>query len=85
MKICIDLGATNVKGACIERGEILQTAKFPTDHSQGRRGIEQALFRTIAALCPERAETICFSSAGDIDSARRLRLRHGQFGGFYGL
>lgn len=86
MKICIDLGATNIKGALIDDGVLLQTAKFPTDHSDGVRGIENALLRTVAALQPERADGISFSSAGDIDSERAVCVyATGNLEGFTGF
>lgn len=72
MKICIDLGATNIKGALINDGEFLETAKFSTDHSNGREGIVEALRKTVSALHPERADMISFASAGDIDSKNAI-------------
>lgn len=70
MKLCIDLGATNVKGALIDRGKIVATAKTPTDHSCGRAGIVRSFARTAEALMCREADAVAVASAGDIDETR---------------
>lgn len=67
MKICIDLGATNVKGALVEDGKLLRTAVTPTQHGNGRGGIVSSLRHTIDELLDDRVQAIAVSSAGDID------------------
>ncbi len=67
MRVCIDLGATNVKGALVGNGVILKTVKTPTDHSCGREGIVRSLKCTLDALICENADSVAVASAGDID------------------
>ncbi len=67
MKLCIDLGATNVKGALVRNGTIVETASSPTLHFHGREGILSSLARTSDALFSEGVSEVCVSSAGDID------------------
>lgn len=67
MKICIDLGATNIKGALVKHGQIVKTVKIPTDHSHGRDGIASSLKEALDALYCKGVRGTAVASAGDID------------------
>ena len=69
MKLCVDLGATNVKSALIQNYKIERHAVTPTDTVNGRAGVVQSLRRAVDALLREGVTEICISSAGRIDSA----------------
>lgn len=69
MKLCVDLGATNVKSALIENYNIVRHAVTPTDTKNGRAGVVNSLARAIDGLMCESVTQICISSAGRIDSA----------------
>ena len=71
MTICIDMGATEIKVAPINRkeNEILVGAvnKFPTNASLGKQGIVDALFQAISSLNTPDVDGVAIASAGDID------------------
>ncbi|MBE6532068.1 MAG: ROK family protein [Ruminococcaceae bacterium] len=71
MTICIDMGATEIKVAPIERKNneaiVGKTEKFPTNAHLGRDGIVSALKSAIASLYSEQADGVAIASAGDID------------------
>lgn len=85
IRLCIDLGATAVKGALVEDGQIRNTAKTPTMHDS-REGIVRSLSDTIGALiCPE-VQAVCIASAGDIDEKTRTCVSAtGNLQGFTGF
>ena len=66
-KICIDLGATNVKCALIDNYELLNTAVVPTDAAHGLNGVIASLKRAIDKFIGSGETEICISSAGVID------------------
>ncbi len=68
MKICVDLGATNVKSGLLQDGVLLRTASTPTNTSNGLQGIIDSLKASIAPFIQEKdVRAICISSAGKID------------------
>lgn len=67
MRVCIDLGASNVKGALVEGYEVIKRAQTPTRHGAGREGVVSSLRDTIAELVSPQAECVCIASAGDVD------------------
>ncbi len=70
MKLCVDLGATNVKSGLVENYEILQAAITPTNVSAGCSGVVASLKESIDKLICPTVSAICVSSAGKIDSDR---------------
>ena len=71
MTICIDMGATEIKVAPINRkeNEILvgEVKKFPTNASLGKKGIVDALHQAISSLNAPNVDGVAIASAGDID------------------
>ncbi len=68
MKICVDLGATNVKSGLLQDGVLLRTASTPTNTSNGLQGIVDSLKASIEPFIQEKGvRAICISSAGKID------------------
>ena len=68
MKVCIDLGATNIKGARMEKGQIVVEACSPTGHGS-REAVVASLTRAIEGLLAPGTDAIAIASAGDIDEA----------------
>lgn len=68
MKLCVDIGATNIKSGIIEDGRLLRTAVTPTDTSHGLEGIVESLARAIKKFDLSCVSTLCISSAGRIDT-----------------
>ena len=86
MVICIDLGATNIKGALMKHGKIVKTIKVPTDHSHGREGIVASLKEALDALYCKGVRGAAIASAGDIDRARGVcTYATGNLEGFTGF
>lgn len=69
MKLCVDLGATNVKSSLISGGKILESALTPTVTDTGRAGVISSLRAAIDKLMNGDVSAVCISSAGTIDSA----------------
>lgn len=69
MKLCVDLGATNVKSSLISGGKILESALTPTVTDNGRAGVISSLRAAIDKLMNGDVSAVCISSAGTIDSA----------------
>ncbi len=67
MRLCIDLGASNVKGALVEGGAVLKAAQVPTRHGMGRGGVVSSLTDAVEALLCPSVDCLCVASAGDID------------------
>lgn len=71
MTICIDMGATEIKVAPINRKEneivVGNVQKFPTNASLGKKGIVDALHQAISSLNTPDVEGVAIASAGDID------------------
>lgn len=67
MKLCVDLGATNVKSGLVQDGKLIKTATTPTDTTHNRAGVVGSLQRSIDVLMCEEVQAICISSAGKID------------------
>lgn len=67
MKVCVDLGATNVKSGLFSNGELLRVASTPTDTTRGLKGIVESLQRAIDPFMSEAVRAVCISSAGKID------------------
>ncbi|MBP3434586.1 MAG: ROK family protein [Clostridia bacterium] len=67
MRICVDLGATNVKSGLLWGGTLLKTASTPTDTAHGLEGIVVSLKAAIDTFLCEGVRAICISSAGKID------------------
>lgn len=67
MKLCVDLGATNVKSGLIQDGKLVKTAVTPTDTTHGLQGVVAALKGAIDVLMGDEVQAICISSAGKID------------------
>ena len=71
MTICIDMGATEIKVAPINRKEneivVGNVKKFPTNASLGKKGIVDALHQAISSLNAPDVDGVAIASAGDID------------------
>ena len=71
MTICIDMGATEIKVAPINRKEneivVGNVQKFPTNASLGKKGIVDALHQAISSLNTPDVDGVAIASAGDID------------------
>ncbi len=67
MKLCVDLGATNVKSGLVQSGKLIKTAVTPTDTAHGRQGVVASLKGAIDALMCDGVQAVCISSAGKID------------------
>lgn len=85
MKLCIDLGATNIKGATVEDGKLISRASVPCDHSCGAEGIARSLKNLIEMLLTPEADAIAFASAGDIDEKGVCTYATGNLEGFTGF
>ena len=70
MKLCIDLGATNVKSGLIDNGIFIKTATTKTVTDRGLDGVISSVKRAIDGLMSPEVTEICISSAGTIDSER---------------
>lgn len=68
MKLCVDLGATNVKSGLVEENTIISSVLTPTDTNNGLVGVIGSLKKSIDKLINEGVTAICISSAGKIDS-----------------
>ena len=69
MKVCVDLGATNIKSSLIKDGKILRSTSTPTVTTNGLSGIVESLKASIDAFMQEGVRAVCISSAGKIDVA----------------
>lgn len=69
MKVCIDLGATNIKGARMVNGAIVAETCTPTGHGS-HQAVVASLTRAIEGLLVPGTNAIAIASAGDIDEAR---------------
>lgn len=69
MKLCVDLGATNVKSSLISDGKIIRSALTPTITDRGIEGVTESLRKSIDKLMNGDVSAVCISSAGTIDSA----------------
>ena len=70
MKLCVDLGATNIKVGLIEGGAVIRSASRPTVTDCGREGVVSSLKNAIDCLyhgAEDAVSAICISSAGTID------------------
>ena len=71
MTICIDMGATEIKVAPINRKEneiiVGKVQRFPTNASLGKQGITDALYKAISSLNASDVDGVAIASAGDID------------------
>lgn len=67
MKVCVDLGATNVKCGLVKNGVLVNSGSVPTDTAHGLQGIVASLKGAIDAFMQEGVRAICISSAGKID------------------
>lgn len=85
MKLCIDLGATNIKGATVQDGKLISRAFVPCDHSCGVEGIARSLKSLIEILLTPEADAIAFASAGDIDEKGVCTYATGNLEGFTGF
>lgn len=70
IKLCVDLGATNVKSGLVDDYKIIKTAITPTITDNGRQGVISSLKQAIDCLLTPQVTAICISSAGTIDSER---------------
>ena len=61
MKLCVDLGATNVKSSLLSDGKIIRSALTPTITDRGIEGVTESLRKSIdklmngdvsAVICP---------------------------------
>lgn len=66
-KICVDLGATNVKCALVDNYKLLKTAVVPTDTLNGLDGVTRSIKAAIDKFIGSGETEICISSAGVID------------------
>ena len=85
MKLCVDIGATNIKSGIIEDGRLLRTAVTPTDTSHGLEGIVESLARAKKIrfiLCFYFMYLLC---RPDRYPFRHSGLCHRQFTRIYGL
>lgn len=71
MTICIDMGATEIKVAPINRKEneiiVGNVQRFPTNAALGKQGITEALYKAISSLNNSDVDGVAIASAGDID------------------
>ncbi|MBQ8374058.1 MAG: ROK family protein [Clostridia bacterium] len=67
MKVCVDLGATNIKSGLVKGETLLKVASTPTDTSHGLQGIVASLKGAIDPFMSEEVRAVCVSSAGKID------------------
>jgi glucokinase len=71
MTICIDMGATEIKVAPInkenEKIVVGDVKKVPTNASLGKKGIVDALHQAISSLNAPDVDGVAIASAGDID------------------
>lgn len=72
MTICIDMGATEIKVAPINKKEnsilVGDVQRFPTNASLGKEGIVSALHKAISSLYSDEVDGVAIASAGDIDT-----------------
>ena len=66
-KICVDLGATNVKCALVDNYKLIETATVPTNTSNGLEGVIGSVKAAIDKFAGSGETEICISSAGVID------------------
>lgn len=67
MKVCIDLGATNIKCGLVKDGVILRSSSVPTVTTRSLEGIIASLKEAIDLFISDEVRAICISSAGKID------------------
>ena len=67
MKVCVDLGATNVKSGLFSDGKLVRSASTPTVTTRGLEGIVASLKGAIDPFMSETVRAVCISSAGKID------------------
>ena len=67
MKLCVDLGATNVKSGLVQNGKFVKTLVTPTDTTRKRQGVVASLQGAIDGLLCDEVKAICIASAGKID------------------
>lgn len=73
MKICLDLGATEIKAAPVDNGKLLgNVAKIPTCADMGKDGILCALRKAVQTFLRDDVKSVAVASAGNIDSDRKL-------------
>lgn len=70
MKVCVDLGATNIKCGLVKDGVLLRSSSVPTVTTRGLEGIVASLKDAIDLFMGEEVRAVCISSAGKIDAER---------------
>ena len=69
MKLCVDLGSTQVKSALVENYEISKKVTLPVDTKNGIDGVISSLKNAIDKLIGDSVTEICVSVAGRINRA----------------